>query len=118
MNACSRKNGTVSPNVASPIWLSAVRWTSPWKPISAAGSSAMCTSAASASAVIPANMVVASSPMTTSVVAALRLLGSSNAGTPLDTASTPVSAVHPDANARSTRNTPAAPPVSATPRSW
>ncbi len=44
--------------------------------------------------------------MTTSVVAALRLLGSSKAGTPLETASTPVSAVHPEANARSTRNTP------------
>ena len=26
-----------SPNVASPIWLSAVRWVSPWKPISADG---------------------------------------------------------------------------------
>ena len=54
--------------------------------------------------------------MITSVVAALRLLGSSNPGTPLDTASTPVSAVHPEANARSTRKTPSAPPVPATPR--
>ena len=38
--------------------------------------------------------------MITNVAAALRLFGSSNAGTPFDTASTPVSAVQPDANAR------------------
>ncbi len=52
--------------------------------------------------------------MATSVPAALRLLGSRNAGTPFEMASTPVSAVHPEANARSTRKTPTAPPVSET----
>ena len=50
--------------------------------------------------------------MITSVVAALRLFGSSNAGTPFETASTPVSAVQPDANARMSRKTSASPPVS------
>ena len=49
---------------------------------------------------MPANIVVASTPMSTSVVAALRLFGSWKEGTPLETASTPVSAVQPDANAR------------------
>ena len=47
------------------------------------------------------------------VAAALRLLGGWNAGMPFDTASTPVSAVQPDANARSTRKTLRRPPVSA-----
>ena len=51
--------------------------------------------------------------MTTSVAAALRLFGGSNEGTPLETASTPVSAVQPDANARRTRKTVSRPPVSA-----
>ena len=64
---------------------------------------------------MPANIVVAMRPMKTSVAAALRLLGSSKPGTPLETASTPVSAVQPEANARSTRNTVSRPPVSATP---
>ena len=40
----------------------------------------MWTSAASASAVIPANIVIESPPMITSVEAALRLFGCSNAG--------------------------------------
>jgi hypothetical protein len=44
-------------------------------------------------------------PISSSVVAAFRLLGALNAGTPLAIASTPVRAVHPDANARSARNT-------------
>ena len=43
--------------------------------------------------------------MIDSVVAALRLFGGWNAGTPLETASTPVSAVQPEANARRTRKT-------------
>ena len=86
--------------------------------MSADGSSAMCTSAIIARAVMPANIVVASSPMRTSVIAALLLLGGSNPGTPLDTASTPVSAVHPEAKALSTRKTVSSPPVSATWRSW
>ena len=74
----------------------------------------MWTSAATASAVIPANIVIDRKPMITSVVAAFRLFGSSKAGTPLETASTPVSAVQPEANARRTRNTIRMPPVSAT----
>jgi hypothetical protein len=47
----------------------------------------------------------AAAPISASVVAALRLLGLRNAGTPLAMASTPVSAVHPAAKARSTKNT-------------
>lgn len=48
--------------------------------------------------------------MTASVVAALRLFGLRKLGTPLLTASTPVSAVHPEANARSATATRASPP--------
>ena len=55
--------------------------------------------------------------MSSRVVAAFRLFGSSNPGTPLDTASTPVSAVQPEAKARSTRNRVSSPPVSAVWRS-
>ena len=77
----------------------------------------MWTSAAIASAVIPANIVIESAPMITNVVAALRLFGSSNAGTPFETASTPVSAVQPDANARRNKKTTNTPLVSATSRS-
>ena len=73
----------------------------------------MCTCDAIASAVIPPNIVIARIPMIVSVAAALRLLGGWNAGMPFDTASTPVSAVQPDANARSTRKTLRRPPVSA-----
>ena len=43
-------------------------------------------------------------PIISSVVAALRLLGFWKAGTPLEIASTPVSAAQPDENARSSRN--------------
>ena len=43
--------------------------------------------------------------MITSVAAALRLFGFSKAGTPLETASTPVSAVQPEAKARRSRKT-------------
>ena len=45
------------------------------------------------------------------VVAALRLLGFWNAGTPLEIASTPVSAAQPDENARSSRNAVAMPAI-------
>ena len=78
----------------------------------------MCTCEAIASAVIPANIVIDSTPMITSVVAALRLFGASKAGTPFETASTPVSAVQPEANARRTRKTSGSPPVSVACRSW
>ena len=43
-------------------------------------------------------------PSSSSVVAALRLFGGLNAGTPLEMASTPVSAAQPEENARSSRN--------------
>ena len=47
-----------------------------------------------------------------SVVAALRLFGGLNAGTPLEMASTPVSAVQPEENVRTMRNTNANPTIS------
>jgi len=48
-------------------------------------------------------MVVASSPIAASVVAAFLDLGFLNAGTPLLIASTPVSAAQPEEKARSSR---------------
>ena len=53
---------------------------------------------------MPRKRVTQSPAMITSVAAALRASGALNAGTPLETASTPVIAVQPLANARSTRN--------------
>ena len=50
-------------------------------------------------------IVIAISPSSSSVVAALRLLGLRNAGTPFEIASTPVSAAQPDENARASRKT-------------
>jgi hypothetical protein len=49
-------------------------------------------------------IVTAIAPSSSSVVAALRPLRLRNAGTPLEIASTPVSAAQPDANARRSRN--------------
>ena len=66
---------------------------------------------ASARAVIPENMEMASAPMITKVVAAFLLFGFWNAGTPLLIASTPVSAVHPEANARRHSSTVKTPPT-------
>ncbi len=57
-----------------------------------------------ASVSIDMSMVMAMTPMRSSVLAALRLLGFLNAGTPLEIASTPVRAAHPDEKARSRRN--------------
>ena len=57
--------------------------------------------AINASAVTPANMVIASAPIHDIVRAALSALGLRNAGTPLEMASTPVSAVQPEEKARS-----------------
>ena len=54
--------------------------------------------------------MIATTPMSSSVVAALRLLGLRKAGTPLVMASTPVRAAQPDEKARSSRNTSAIPP--------
>ena len=64
-----------------------------------------------ASTVMPANMLTASSPMMARVLAALRALGRRNAGTPLLIASTPVSAVQPEANARRTSSRVKIPPT-------
>ncbi len=58
---------------------------------------------------MPTSMVTATTPSSSSVVAALRLFGGLNAGTPLEIASTPVSAAQPEENARSSRNTNAKP---------
>ncbi len=49
---------------------------------------------------MPTNITTAVAPITAIVVAALRDLGRRKAGTPLEIASTPVSAVHPEAKAR------------------
>ena len=49
-------------------------------------------------------IVIAISASISSVVAALRLLGLRKAGTPLEIASTPVSAAQPDENARASMN--------------
>ena len=54
-------------------------------------------------------MVIEMLPISRSVLAALRLLGFWKAGTPLEIASTPVSAAHPDEKARSSRNAAARP---------
>src|SRR5262245_35679805 len=48
---------------------------------------------------MPMNIVIASTAIITSVCAAFRLSGGRKAGTPLETASTPVIAVHPLENA-------------------
>ena len=53
---------------------------------------------------MPRNMAIAITAIATSVCAALRLSGGRNAGTPFDTASTPVSAVQPFENAVSSTN--------------
>ena len=58
---------------------------------------------------MPSIIVTASPPIKASVVAALRDLGLRNAGTPLEMASTPVSAADPEENARNSRNTRARP---------
>ena len=57
-----------------------------------------------ASIVIPTNIPIASAAIATSVADAFLASGGRNAGTPLDTASTPVIAVQPLANAVSRRN--------------
>ena len=62
-----------------------------------------------ASAVTPANMDTAIRPSRASVVAAFLLLGLRNAGTPLLIASTPVRAVQPEENERSSRKIRATP---------
>src|SRR5258705_11787526 len=58
---------------------------------------------ACASTVMPTNITIASVAIATSVADAFFASGGRNAGTPFDTASTPVIAVHPFANAVSRR---------------
>ena len=55
------------------------------------------------------SIVIAIVPSRSSVVAAFLLFGLRNAGTPLEIASTPVSAAQPDENARASRKTSARP---------
>jgi hypothetical protein len=58
---------------------------------------------------MPNSIVIANPPSSSRVVAAFLLFGALNAGTPLEMASTPVNAVHPDANARNVNNASASP---------
>ena len=58
---------------------------------------------------MPISMMTASTPSSSSVVAAFLLFGGLNAGTPLEIASTPVSAAQPEENARSSRKANAKP---------
>jgi hypothetical protein len=64
-----------------------------------------------ASSVMPMNITMAIPPISTRVTAALRLFGFWKAGTPLLIASTPVSAVQPEAKARTSRIRVNTPPV-------
>ena len=75
----------------------------------------MCTSATIARAVTPVNMTTAMMPMAARVLATFFDLGLRKAGTPLEIASTPVRAVQPLENARSTSMTRAGPARSASP---
>ncbi len=80
------------------------------------GSSATTTPVTSARNNNPRNMVTASAPIHSSVVAALRPRGLRKAGTPFAMACTPVSATLPEENARritKTSPSPATAPVSA-----
>ncbi len=64
-------------------------------------SSVLWTLAISDSAVMPMNITTAVVPITAIVVAAFFDFGGRKAGTPFEIASTPVSAVQPEAKARS-----------------
>lgn len=81
-----------------------------------AGFSAILTSVAMARPMMPQNMVTARPPMRARVVAAFLDFGLRKAGTPLEIASTPVSAAQPEEKARRRRKMsakPARPPCSA-----
>ncbi len=67
-----------------------------------------CRSVSRASTTMPTSMVTASAPSSSSVVAAFLLFGFLNAGTPLEMASTPVSAAQPEENVRNSRKNMAA----------
>jgi hypothetical protein len=81
----------------------------PAKPTRSQVFSVIRTLAINASAVMPPNITIAVMPIAARVRAAFSLLGGLNAGTPLEIASTPVSAVQPEANARSARMVSARP---------
>ena len=93
------------PKTVAAIWAITVGCWSPVKPMRSALFSVMWTSSRNARNVTPANIVTAMPPISASVVAAFFDFGLRNAGTPLLIASTPVSAVQPEANARSPRKT-------------
>ena len=71
--------------------------------------SAMCTRATVLSTEMPSIIVMLNPAIVSRVSAALCAAGLRNVGTPLLTASTPVSDVQPDAKARSSRMTRATP---------
>ncbi len=97
-------------NTACAICAMTVFWSSPaGRPMRSSGYSVTFTFVTRARIVMDMNMVTLSTPSSTSVLAALSLLGLRKAGTPLEMASTPVSAVQPDEKARASRNTRAAP---------
>ncbi len=79
------------------------------KPMRSASDSVTFTWVVRASQVIPANMSIEIAPSRNSVVAAFFDFGLRKAGTPLATASMPVSAVVPEENARATSRASAAP---------
>ncbi len=62
---------------------------------------------------MPMKRLIRMTPSQVSTVRALRASGGRKAGTPSETASTPVSAAQPEAKARSTRNTVSSWPISA-----
>ena len=105
------KNGTdPMPNVAAATCAMRLGCGWPWqsKPTRLHGFSAYCTPETSPITVSPEKSAMAIPPMSTSVICALRIFGLRKAGTPLDTASTPVRAEHPLENARSTSRISAA----------
>ncbi len=102
------------PKIVSPSWAVTVFCTYPSGPerICVRGFSTNCNPVSRASQTMPTSMVTATRPSISSVVAALRLFGALNAGTPLEIASTPVSAAQPEEKLRSSRNAMAQPVVS------
>ena len=96
VNTCSRIHMNPPPKIVEPTWESTEF------------DCAMCSSTRTCSSwvitVMPRNMVTAIAPMIASVDAAFLACGRRNAGTPSAMASTPVSAVAPEENARNSRN--------------
>ncbi len=82
-----------------------------WDSTEGLPSGSACADKVTASTVMPPNMVTASTPIAARVAAALRACGARNAGTPLLIASTPVRAVQPDANARTSSTAVRTPPT-------